>query len=88
MLVKIIKEGNADIVKAAPTATPRNGAMQGVATTVAKTPEKKLPDKPAFWERLEPSPVIEIPISNTPLKLSPKRKSKAAKTDTKIGSCN
>ena len=30
------------------TATPRNGAMQGVATTVARTPEKKLPHSQVF----------------------------------------
>ena len=31
------------MVKAAPMATPKKGAMQGVATTVARTPEKKDP---------------------------------------------
>ena len=29
------------MVKAAPTATPKKGAMQGVATIVARMPEKK-----------------------------------------------
>ena len=41
--VKTAKAGNQSIAKAAPTATPRKGAMQGVATTTANTPEKKDP---------------------------------------------
>jgi hypothetical protein len=43
ILVNTIIDDNHGIAKAAPTATPRNGAMHGVATTVAKKPEKKDP---------------------------------------------
>ena len=63
--VNIIKDEKGGRVRAAPTATPRKGAMQGVATTVAKTPEKKLPDKPDLCDKPEPIPVTDIPISNT-----------------------
>ena len=80
--------GEATVEPAAPTATPRKGAIQGVATTVANTPEKKLPDKPGLRENSAPSPVIDRPISKTPLRLRPKRKSKIASTNTKAGSCS
>ena len=43
MQVKTVYAPSQSIVKAAPTATPRNGAIQGVATTVASAPEKKEP---------------------------------------------
>ena len=37
----------ADWVKAKPSAVPRNGAVQGVASTVAKTPWKNEPASPS-----------------------------------------
>ena len=86
--VKTVSEDKKGIVKAAPTATPRKGAIQGVATTVARIPEKKLPQSPDFRDKPAPRPVIDIPISKTPLRLSPKRKSKIANTRTKAGFCN
>ena len=43
MQVKTVIDESHGIAKAAPTATPKNGAIQGVATTVAKKPEKKEP---------------------------------------------
>ena len=43
MLVKIINAECQGIARAAPTATPKNGAMHGVATIVAKKPEKNDP---------------------------------------------
>ena len=76
------------MVRAVPTATPKKGAMQGVATTVAKTPEKKLPESPDFWVKEETAPVSLIPISKTPLKLRAKRNKMTAKAKTKTGSCN
>ena len=85
MQVKTASEGKNCIVRAAPTTTPRKGAIQGVATTVARTPEKKLPKSPDFRDKPEPRPVIDIPISKTPLRLSQKRKSKIANPRTKAG---
>src|SRR6266478_4939554 len=38
----------ADWVKAKPRAVPRNGAVQGVASTVAKTPWKNEPTSPCI----------------------------------------
>ena len=52
--------------KAAPMAAPRNGAEQGVATIVARTPLKKDPCKPCLLWRFPPTPVALVPISNTP----------------------
>ena len=86
--MKTTKAECQDIAKAAPTATPKNGAMQGVATIVAKNPEKKEPIYPVFPESLPPTPVKDIPISNTPLKLRAKISKNTARPKTKIGSCN
>src|SRR5580698_3795640 len=57
---------------AAPNAGARNGALQGVATTVASTPAKSEPPYPWLLWSDEPTPVALNPNSNTPLKLSAK----------------
>ena len=88
MLVKIIIAECQGIAKAAPTATPRKGAMHGVATIVARKPEKNEPRYPDLPESLLPTPVKDIPISKTPLKLRAKINKKTANPNTKIGSCN
>ena len=85
-LVKIPNAGTISMVNAAPTATPRKGAMQGVATTVARTPEKKILRSLIFWKVQQPTPVRESPISKTPLKLMAKTRRNAANTKTKTGS--
>ena len=60
-----------DWVKATPRAAAMSGAVQGAATTAARTPVKKLPvapDRPASdW----PIPVQDPAISNTPARFSP-----------------
>ena len=43
--------------------------MQGAATTVARTPEKKEEDKPPDWVNLAPTPVIDIPSSKNAFRL-------------------
>ena len=60
------------MLKAAPTAAPKKGAMHGVATTTAKAPEKNVPVKPVLLDRSDPAPVMLRPISNTPLRLKPR----------------
>jgi hypothetical protein len=53
-------------VKAAPIAAPRKGAEQGVATMVARMPEKKVPRAPCLRASLPPMPVALVPISKSP----------------------
>ena len=61
-----------DCVKAKPSAVPRNGAVHGVASTVAKTPWKNEPRK-SLRSLVESKPRV-MPcgseISNTPKRLS------------------
>jgi len=67
---KAVKNWNAGKPTATPMASPRNGAEQGVATTVANTPEKNDPAKPCFACKLPPTEVADVPISKTPNRLS------------------
>ena len=76
------------MVRAAPTATPKKGAIHGVATTVARKPEKKEPLYPLLFDNFAPNPTNEIPISKTPLRLNPKTRRKIAKKKTNNGSCS
>mmetsp|Transcript_23223 Transcript_23223/g.54973 ORF Transcript_23223/g.54973 Transcript_23223/m.54973 type:complete len:221 (+) Transcript_23223:2387-3049(+) len=57
-------------------AAPMKGAVQGVATTAASTPVKKLPVNPLRAARPEPRPVKLPPISNSPERFNPTRKSR------------
>jgi len=52
-------------------AAPMNGAVQGVATTTASKPVKKLPTWPPFIASDCPVPAIPPPTANTPDRLSP-----------------
>ncbi len=61
--VKIVKETQTGCVNAKPRAEPINGAVQGVATTVASAPLTKEPNKLARWVASTLSPVSEVPTS-------------------------
>src|SRR5438132_1689730 len=65
--VKIANDSVVDTASAAPSAGARNGALQGVATTVASTPVKNDPAYPDFVCKLPPTAVALRPNSNTPL---------------------
>ena len=52
------------------------GAVQGVATTAASTPVKKLPARPSRAARFEPMPVMLPPTSKKPDRLRPTRNSR------------
>ena len=69
-------------------ATPMNGAVQGVATTTASSPVKKLPSCPGA----PPGPgrccIRPVPISNTPDRLSPTANSSQAMAATNTGDWN
>src|SRR5580700_7769356 len=70
---------------AAPNAGARNGALQGVATTVANTPAKREPPYPVpIWSD-EPTPVALTPNSNTPLKLRANTSMTTVRPNTKTG---
>src|SRR4051794_12744625 len=79
-----------DWVKANPSAVPKNGAVQGVARTVAKTPSKNEPASPSF--ALKPSTLrvanCGSEISNTPKRLSAKTRTTALINRTKYGLVN
>src|SRR5205085_8989878 len=80
----------ADWAKAKPRAVPRNGAVQGVASTVAKTPWKNEPASPP--PAVQPSkPRFALwgnEISKTPNKFSAKTSTTALMKTTKYGFVN
>ena len=65
-----------------------NGAVQGVATTVASTPVKNEPASPSLRVRLSPAPVSDPPSSNTPDRFSPSARNSAISASTKPGDWN
>ncbi len=65
---------------AAGIAVPRKGALQGVATTVTKSPEKNEPASPFLFCRDWPAPVAPTPTSNTPNIDSPSASSSSRMT--------
>jgi hypothetical protein len=91
MAVKIINAWIGGNVIANPSAGPNKGPVQGVATSVARTPlikEFLKGDKELAADALLPREIREVPISNTPKRLNPSRKSRAARIATNTGSCN
>lgn len=66
MKVKPVKNWRAGRAMAAPMAAPRKGAEQGVATTVARMPEKKEPVWPLLLWSFPPTEVAEVPSSKMP----------------------
>lgn len=54
------------------SAVPRQGPLQGVATTVTKRPWKKEPVRPPLLCRFCPAPVALTPISKRPNMLRPR----------------
>ena len=69
-------------------ATPMNGAVQGVATSTASSPVKKLPACPAFPASRPPAPTIPAPISNAPDRFSPTANNTHAMPTTNTGDWN
>src|SRR5260221_470976 len=65
-------------------AEPMNGAVQGVATTVAVTPAMKDPSQPSLVVT-PPIRVKRVPSSNTPNRLMLKKKNRAQSTIRKGG---
>ena len=73
--------------KAKPRAAPRPGAVQGVATAVARTPEKKAPAEPPLPSALAAVPARLVPISKTPARLRPSVTMSTQVARTKPGDC-
>ncbi len=76
-----------DCVKANPSAAPRNGAVQGVARTVAKTPWRNDPRSPSRDAHAK-MPVLAPPgsvISKTPKRFKAKTSTSALMPTTKYG---
>ncbi len=83
--VKIANVTPADCASANPIAAPINGAVHGVATTIASTPVKKLPAYPCFDASPEPALVRVNPISNIPASDSARKNSSSAITAINSG---
>ena len=75
------------IPSVAVSAVPRKGAEQGVAATVASTPEKKVPLKFSLEASDDPVDIRLSPTENTPLIFSASSKKRNATAITKRGSC-
>src|ERR1700730_17584433 len=80
----------ADCVKANPSAVPKNGAVHGVARTVAKTPWKKEPALPALMVEATISRVANCgsEISKTPKRFRAKTTTITLMKRTKYGLVN
>ena len=78
----------ADWVMANPSAAPMNGAVQGVATSVAITPDKKASAYPDCARTEPASCCTRAPSSNTPDMFSASTKNNNASPDTTSGDCN
>src|SRR5262249_35307799 len=77
-------------VNAKPSAVPRNGAVQGVASTVANTPWENEPSK-SLRSLVESNPRVTDcgnEISNTPKRFSANTRTITLKTRTKYGFVN
>src|SRR5215468_1700277 len=85
MAVKIAKDSTVESASAAPSAGARNGALHGVATTVASTPVKNEPAKPDFICKSAPTAVAPSPNSKAPLIFIAKISITAAREKTKAG---
>ncbi len=70
---------------AQPSAAPMNGAVQGAAAAIAKTPEKNAPARPCFAESFSPSPIQRAPNSKYPSSAAPAKKNSAASAPTTHG---
>ena len=65
-----------------------NGAVQGVATTVARMPVKNVPASPERMASRPPTPPSATPKPATPERLNPIAKRRYASTATKTGDCS
>ena len=77
-----------DCSTAKPSAGAMNGAVHGVATTVASTPVKNEPFSPLPEASRWPTPAIRPGTSNRPARLSPTVNSSSASRVTTVGICN
>lgn len=85
MKAKPVKNWIAGRLMAAPMAAPRKGAEQGVATTVARTPEKKEPVWPLLFCNFPPTDVAEVPSSKSPNIFRPRINMRRRRTTTTHG---
>jgi hypothetical protein len=65
-----------------------NGAVQGVATIVARMPVKNVPASPERAASRPPTPPSAPPKPATPERLNPIAKRRYASTATKTGDCS
>ena len=79
---------SAEPANAKPTAVPRKGAEQGVASTTANRPSRKLRRAPVVCSPRRAAPPTSKLISNTPKRLSANATSTIAMADTKSGDWN
>ena len=76
-------------ISANPMDAPMNGAVQGVATTVASTPARNDPDKPPCCRRpLPPTRVSDVPMVRMPDRLNPSANRMNARLATMSGDCS
>src|SRR5215510_13391463 len=90
MATNIARMITADCVKAKPSAVPRNGAVHGVAKTVAKTPWKNEPSR-SLRSLVESKLLVTDcgnETSNTPKRFSAKTSTITLNTSTKYGFVN
>ena len=78
----------AGALSAAAIAPPMKGAVQGVATTTASTPVKKLPVSPPRSASPLPADARRPPTSNTPDRFRPIANSSVAMAATNTGDWN
>src|ERR1700677_2489041 len=87
--VKISRSTNGGCPAANPSDDPMNGAVHGVAASVASAPFKNddgtpLPTRPLAFAS---SPTNDAPNSNTPNKFNPSRKKSRISAATNPGDC-
>jgi hypothetical protein len=64
------------------------GAVQGAATTTARTPVRVEPSKPRAEANVEPTPWSDAPTSNSPDRLNPAASITRLRADTTRGDCS
>ena len=85
---KINKPVIASACTAIPLTDATSGPMHGAPTTAANTPIPNEPSASLRCDTFVSAPTRLVPISNTPIKLSAKRKNTIVRTTTKLGLCN
>ncbi len=86
--VKISSDTYAGCCAANPSADPMNGAVHGVAATVASAPFRNDDTPPCVsFAAFASTPTSDVPISKTPNKFSPSKKNKTINPATNPGDC-